>query len=145
MDSSLWILVANSASAKLYRREQGHLKEIKTFSHPESRLHDRDLVTSGPGKGNQSMGTGAYNLEPHTTPHVNEFNIFAKELSHFLDHERTVGSYKKLIIVANPTFLGILRQALTHETALLIAHEVNRDLTHLSSSDLLQHINKVLP
>ena len=44
--SSIWVVVAESSRAKLYSAEnrKAPLVEIGDFVHPESRLHDGDLV-----------------------------------------------------------------------------------------------------
>ncbi|MBA3603708.1 MAG: host attachment protein [Parachlamydiaceae bacterium] len=44
--SITWIVVANSATARVFELEKsGNIKEIETLVHAQSRLHGRDLTT----------------------------------------------------------------------------------------------------
>ncbi|WP_075883832.1 host attachment protein [Candidatus Protochlamydia sp. W-9] len=136
-----WLLIANSSLAKIYKIETiRSLAIVETFEHPESRLHNRDLVSDKPGRDFESFDQTRHSLEPHTTPKQNEFNIFAKHLASYLDTARNEGKFEKLYISAPPSLLGLLRQFLHTSTAKLVCGEVNKDMTHMTPDEIMTHL-----
>ncbi len=136
-----WILVANSAFAKIFSVEKvGVLKEVKKFEHPESHLRDRDLWSDKPGRSFESMGPTRHALEPHESFHQQEAKQFARELTHYLEAERGNGSYQRLYVSASPTFLSMLRQNITPHTAQLVVDTLNKDLTRVEPKAVWEHI-----
>ncbi len=143
MKKETWILVANSSHAKIYKAENNNkLVEIKEFQHPESRLHDKDLVSSEPGRTYASIGDRRSMMEPKTTPKDVEINLFAREINHFLDQAKE--NLGRIYLTASPSFLGVLRQNLHSSLDHLVAGEVHRDLTHLTPEDIRTHLPLVL-
>lgn len=145
MKKEIWVLVANSSTAIIYKAEDNHtLKELETLAHPESRLLDRELISSQPGRAFDSMGPGRHAMEQKTSPKTSEFILFARHLSSRLEEALKQGNLKKIYIAANPTFLGILRQNLSHNVAHLIAGEVDKDMTLLKPDQIRKHLPPVL-
>lgn len=140
MKKDIWVMVANSAKARIFKAENQLLKEIEILEHPESRLHDRDLVSSKPGRTYDSVGPGRHAIEPLTSPKLNEFNFFAKTLSTFLHEAQRQGHFDRLYIIAPPTFLGLLRETLSPSTVQLIAGEVNKDITTFEPEVIRGHL-----
>jgi protein required for attachment to host cells len=137
-----WVLVANASSAKIFHLENKKtLVELNTFSHPESRLHEQDLTSSAPGRDFTSMGSRRHAMEPKTTQKDHEFELFAKSLSEHLDTARLNKDFSQLIVMASPNFLGILRHAFSPATKDLINKEINKDVVHMSTSDILEHLS----
>ena len=130
-----WVLVANASSARIFCLDTTHkLVELNTFIHPESRLHEQDLVTSSPGRNFQSVGNARHSYESKTTQKDHENALFAKTLSDHLDEARIKNDFSKLFIIASPNFLGILRQIMSPATFTLVTKEINKDLVHSSTS-----------
>lgn len=137
-----WVLVANASSARIFRLENMHtLVELQAFVHPESRLHEQDLVTSTPGRDSTSVGNRRHAMEPKTSRKDLECTHFAKSLSDHLDSARMKNDFSQLFVIASPSFLGILRQAMSPATLNLVTKEINKDLVHLSTADILEHIS----
>jgi len=145
MKKETWVVVANSSYAKIYKVENNHsLIEIEEFEHPESRLDDRDLVSSKPGRTNESVGFRRSSMEYQTTPKHHEFQLFAKQISDHLDLAIENGKIGRLYITASPIFLGILRQTLSHMANEITAGQVDRDMTHLKPTEIRDHLPPVL-
>jgi protein required for attachment to host cells len=145
MKKETWIVVANSSHAKIYKAENNkQLVEIKQFKHPESRLHDSDLVSSKPGRTNARTGYRRSTYEPTTDPKDQEINSFAKEISLYLDYARENENLGRIYLTASPAFLGVLRRTLSSLTDHLIAGEVDADMTHLKSDEIRSHLPLVL-
>ena len=136
-----WVLVANASSARVFRMENMHkLTEVKAFVHPESRLHEQDLVSSSPGRDTASTGMRRHAMEPKTSQKDHECQQFAKSLSEYLDDIRSKNNISQLVLIASPSFLGMLRQQLSAATQNLVTKEINKDLVHLATGDILQHL-----
>lgn len=141
MKKDIWLVVANSSSAKIYK--VGHkqmLLELEVFEHPESRLHNRDLVTDKPGRDFESMGFTRHAIEPKIWPQQQEVINFAKELAVHIEQAFNKGEFEKVYIAANPTMLGHLRNCILPNTAKHIGGEVDKDMTHMKPDEIIKHV-----
>ncbi|MFU8878384.1 MAG: host attachment protein, partial [Wenzhouxiangellaceae bacterium] len=129
-----WILVADAAEARLFTREKkfSPLVESRDWIHPESRLPGRDLERDRQGKTFSSFGHDQSPNQKHTEPKKREAREFARDLAKFIDAARARGEFDSLSIVAEPSFLGLLRESLGSGTRALIEHEVGKNLTRRS-------------
>lgn len=145
MKKNSWILVANSSHAIIFSVEKNtQLHEVHVFDHPESRLHEQDLISSKPGRNFDSVGGGRHAYQAPTSAKTIEYNAFAKDISVYLDKAREENKFAKLYIGANPSFLGILRQVLSPQTLELIVQEIDRDLTHMKAEEIREHLPPVI-
>jgi|688.fasta_scaffold03110_13 protein required for attachment to host cells len=145
MKKDTWILVANSSCAKIYKVEKNlNLVELEVLEHPESRQKDADLVSSKPGRQFDSLGMGRHAYQQQTSPKLQEFETFARQLAELLDNAREKGLFGKLYLAANPSFLGILRPLLSISTEQLIAGEVDKDMTQLKAQQIREHFPLVM-
>jgi len=136
MKKALWVLIANSSVARVYKKEGTNLTQIKILDHPESRLHNRDLVSDKPGRDFESVGTARHALEPQHSPHEIEAMSFAKEVACFLQTAKNNGEFDALYLAANPSMLGLLRQEFDADTAKLIESEVDKDFTQMKPEEI---------
>lgn len=141
MKKDTWLIVANSSLARIYKIEKRHdLKEIKVLEHPESRLHNLDLVSDKPGRDFESAGIGRHSLEPKVLPKRHEFEIFAKSLADYLENARNQGEFETLYVAASPSLLGLLRQSMHPNTAKLIKGEVDKDMTQMKPHEIPSYL-----
>lgn len=103
---STWIVVADSARARVFARHEGGLRERYNLTHPESQLHDRDLRTGGKGEVNKSAGTGSHQSDPAETTMEKHAELFAKELADFLKQARVKGTTASWCWSRNPRCWG---------------------------------------
>lgn len=141
MKKKPWLIVANSSLARIFTFEKRlELKELKVFEHPESRLHNIDLVSDRPGRDFESVGTTRHALEPKTSPKQLEIILFAKQLADYLEQEHNKGEFEVLYIAANPSLLGLLRQSLHPNITKLIKAETDKDLTQMKIHEIPDHL-----
>jgi protein required for attachment to host cells len=143
MKKDSWLIVANTSVARIYKFVKGRpLKELQVFEHPESRLHNLDLVTDKPGRDFESIGGGTrrHALEQKVMPKKHEFAIFAKQLSDYLEGARVRGEFESIYIAASPTLLGLLRQSFHPNTAKLIKGELDKDMTQMNPTEIPNHL-----
>lgn len=141
-----WIVVAESARARILATLEagGKLRELADLSHPESRLHDRELSSDLPGRAFDSHGEGRHGMEPATTPREQEVRTFAAEIARYLERGRHEGSYEALVLVAPPRFLGLLRAELSDACRNLVVGELDKNLVQADVGTLADQVTSLL-
>lgn len=157
-----WILVADASRARLFRQQQKQkqqpLDHIESFEHPDSRARARDLMADsngrkpagpdmGPAYGGRSVSHsyGRVGAAPDTDPKTVEAQKFARELATMLQDGLHRHAYDKVVLVAPPQFLGLLRSTVSNEVSKHIETTINKDLTRLELHELQGHLQDELP
>lgn len=140
--SKIWVLVAESSRAKIFETDSPRslLRELEGFDHSASRMNDTDLVSSAPGRTFDRNGSGRHSMEPDTDPKVNEAHIFARELATHLNQNCEKKHFNKLVVIAPPDFLGILRASFSEHVIKLIAASINKNLVHETPENIQGHL-----
>jgi protein required for attachment to host cells len=136
------VLVAESSRARLYESEGvgGPLREIEDLTHPEGRLHTRDLISDSPGRSFDSRGEGRHSMEPHTDAKQVEALSFAREIAERLAAIRVRRDVDAIVIAAPPRFLGLLRDVLDDGTRALVTTEIDKNLVTADAEQLASEI-----
>jgi len=137
---STWILVANASEACLYHGKGLKSKEltrVHSFSHPESREKGIDLTTDGPGsfKTNHSARSSYEKSHPKEV----EAELFAKELTDYLDKGRRQNEFDDLLIFAPAHFYGLMHKHLSKH--LDYTKHLAKDYTKCTLEELVKHID----
>ncbi len=124
------VLIANQSRARLYTltAPNGRLEELDNRVHPEGRLKDRELGADRPGRAFDSMGRGRHAMGKHNSPSEQLSIRFAGEVVDWLDERYHRDGCERLVLVAPPRFLGLIRNALTPGLARAVALAVDKDL-----------------
>lgn len=114
--SKQWIVVADAARARLFTRNiaDQSLTLIDTLKHSESEAHEGDLRTGGKGEVHDSGGSGQHQADPQTSTSEKHADIFAKQVAQRLKSGLNDDAFSELIAVADPSFLGRLREHMDH-------------------------------
>ena len=125
-----WILVADASRARIFAADKAlsPLNEIRTLTSPEARLHEGDLVTDKGGR-DRNPGIGAHGFNVGDEHKQDNAERFAAQVCHELEAARNAGEFRKLYVVAAPTFLGMLRHHQSSALRHLIAGEVDKNLS----------------
>ena len=140
--TKIWVLVADSSRAKLLGAKSpiGALQELESFDHPAARQHVQDLTTDLPGRTFDSAGQGRHAMEPKTDPKQHEALNFAKFLSERLATASADNTFERLVLVAAPAFLGLLRGQLSASVRKRISVEIDKDLAGLNAQAIRAHL-----
>ena len=143
MSESL-IVVANSTGSRIFTTEsdKSSLCEIKTMVNPEGRVHEQNLVSDMPGKHSGKGGGGKHDFHEKVEPRKHEMSVFAKEIADYLEDVRKSNKLRKLLLVAEPTFLGELRSKLSNETNDRVIFESNKNIVNHNLEDIRNHLPK---
>jgi len=136
------ILVADQAEAIFYDAPTMHAvpKEVARISDPLARLHDRDFGTERPGRSHESMGTTRHSIQREETPRRAEAVRFARRIARRLDDARRRQEFEQLVVVAGPSFLGLVREELSGPTRARVAREIRKDLVHSPPGALVRQL-----
>lgn len=139
-----WVVVANSCEARIFKLIKfPKIEELDALYHPESHLHNQDLVSSKPGRTFQSTNPNRSAYEPKTSPKQNEIDKFARQLGEHLATTLHNGDFQRLYLFAEPSFLGNLRQHLDAKTKDAIVGEAPKDLTKHKIADIERSLEEV--
>ena len=132
----LWILVADAARARfLSTRDRADVwVEVQDLLNPDARLKESELVSDSPGKhsdgaaGSRPGGPHSSGYEPQQSHKARATEKFAREVVGALERGRQEKAYTKLVLVAPPRFLGVLRQQLSKDVSAMVVEEAAKSL-----------------
>lgn len=124
-----WIAVADRNHCRVFQRtsRQGQLEELFDLVSPTSRLKNQDIDADRHGRSFDRQGQGRHAMDPPVEATEQEAIRFAKDVAERLDTGRKEQRFDRLYVVAEPRFLGHLRQEFTRPLKDVIAAEVDKD------------------
>jgi protein required for attachment to host cells len=139
MQQNTWILIADASRARLFATagKTQPWSLLKEFAHPESAAKVSEIMADKAGRVQQRMATGNRSgMEAPTSPKETEARRFAHELATELEREYGRNAYTRLVLVAPPQFLGLLRGSLGAPVTRCVVSTVDKDLTQVTDRDL---------
>ena len=124
-----WIVVSDAARARVFARDGAGsgLTLLDTLTHSESEAHEGDLRTGGKGDVHDSGGSSVHQPDPQTTTSEKHADIFAKEVVEHLKSGLNDSKYEQLIVVADPSFLGRLRDKMDGPLEKAVAETIDKN------------------
>jgi protein required for attachment to host cells len=143
-----WILVAHEAGARIFDNHgpgKG-LALVEAIEHPEGRARDRDINSDRPGRSfrKDSGDPRRASMSRTEGPHDRAVSDFARALTDKLQHARVQNRFERLVLVAPPRFLGLLRSSLDAPTSQLVVGSVHKDLATSKEAELIEHLGEVI-
>jgi protein required for attachment to host cells len=134
------IVVADQSEADFYELEQRDMppRLVQRLEDADAHLHDRDLKSDRPGRlfthapstaGRRGAVTH-HSTGGERSPRKVEAERFARRIVEALDEARRQRQYDRLIIMAPPAFLGLLRKEMPAAVHALLSAEIAKDLVH---------------
>lgn len=145
--NSTWLVVADNSKARFFSMESriSPIEEIDTIVHTQARLHEREMASDSPGRGNGKAGAGGHVYQDEVSPKEQENINFAREVANELDAARKNNRFKQFVLVAAPEFLGNLRNHLSAQTQKLVCLELAKNLSQLNAVEIRKHLPERLP
>ena len=146
------IVVADQAEAHFYDVEPPDpaLHPAGQLAEARARLHDRDLVSDRPGRvfdhapaASGRRGAVAHHAtgaEGERRPHRHVATLFARRIAEALALAQREGRIDRIVLMAEPRFLGLMRRALPAELAAIVAVEIPKDLVHQAEAVVRAHL-----
>ncbi|UOF02376.1 host attachment protein [Bdellovibrio reynosensis] len=142
-----WIVVVNRTQAKVFactnKRGDG-IEFVTKLDNPRGRLRAQDINADKWGVFATLMSHGS-RQEKKEGPTDRVAQEFAIKVSDFLDECLLQKNFDDLILIAEPQFLGRLRNLLGREVKALISQEIAKDLNLVSVDDLRSRLYPEVP
>lgn len=137
-----WIVLADTSSVRIAVND-GPGKGI--HGHNAEGLKPRPIteLSDAPGMTNAAVGPNRGSISEPDLKGLAAAG-FADDIVAYLNRALDDGAFERLVLVAPPAMLGILRKALTRPLKSTLRAEVAKDLTHISLNDLPAHLNDVM-
>jgi len=140
-----WIVVADAGSARVFASgmRDAPWTLVQELDNPEGRQASHESHPSAPpGRMQESKTLGARrsSMEPHTTPKEAAGERFAHELSELIDAARHRAQFERLVLVAPPHFLGVLRGLLSSDATAHVTAAVDKDLVAIAPHELRERL-----
>lgn len=141
--AAIWVVVADAGRARVLESDgpEGKLTELEDLLNPGARLQEHEAVADRKGRVTQGAAGIGQSFEPRHTQASHEADNFAKDICGKLEAARQQKKVGTVYLVAEPSFLGMVRKHLEPATRLMIREEIASDLTRMPVAD----IRKVLP
>jgi len=139
--SKHWIVVADRSKARIFTvsESRGALQEVAILEHPEGREHARDINADRPGRAFDGSGQGRHAMGTAVEPMEQDAIRFSKEVGEHLKAACHDGRCNRLMLVAGPEFLGLLRKQLNTPSAVQIS-EIEKNLGRYDARVIRGHL-----
>ena len=140
MDTT-WIMVASRDEVRIFSRlGKGPLKLERDVANALGRLKTKDLVTdkAGASNDNRKPGRPAYSTEE--SPRDRALKDFYREIGALLDHSYSLHEFSRLVLIAEPRLLGILRSTLSEKVRQSVMDEIKKDLSYERAEQIAQRL-----
>ncbi|HVS78458.1 MAG TPA: host attachment protein [Steroidobacteraceae bacterium] len=143
------VVVADQSEVRFYDVEQRGegLRLSGRLADPQAHLHDRDFKSDRPGRVfDHAPGAGRRGATAHhgtggeRRPRRHEAEVFAREIAARIETAHRRDEFDRLILMAAPGFLGVLREALPASVKATVAAEVGKDLVHQDAAAVEAHL-----
>lgn len=141
-----WVVVAHRAGARILEHEgpgKG-LKLLDDIDHPGGRRLEGEIDSDRAGNLQGPGRTGGHAASKHQTSHEHDAEAFAQGLAGRLQEGRQANRFARLVLVAEPHFLGVLKGVLDSGTAKAITATVGKDLAATRTDELAARLQAVL-
>ena len=130
LDNQTWVLVADGAKAlTLVNEGDAEIMNLRRVAvEEEHHARTSDLGADRPGRVHQSFSSSRSGVE-QTDLHQQAESAFLRGVAHALDEAARAGRFQKLVLVAPPRALAVLRDALGRECRDALVAELGKDLT----------------
>jgi protein required for attachment to host cells len=140
--NTTWILVTHRTGAKLFETKGPNkpLEFPKEFAFPEGKLTGSETYRDQPGRSfdSSSQSHGGHGtshprhaLSSEVTHRELSARKFARSLAEMLEKGEEAHHYSKLVIVSEPRFMGVLKNALSPQVAKLISRTLEKDIEEM--------------
>jgi protein required for attachment to host cells len=143
------IVVADEREANFFDaiNPKAPLAEKGTLVNKKAGLKDKDMETDRPGRrygGSQGVkhanqvGGHHHGVDGERSTEQHELGVFAKQVANKIDTDRSHNEFDRLVIMAAPKMLGMLRKSLPDGCQPYVIAEIAKDFMHHDSATILK-------
>lgn len=142
-----WYVVASREAALIYGEKKGSLSLLNRFFNARGALKERDLDSDRAGSRSAGSNSTHHTLDRHNHQLEQVARDLAKRVCRYLSSELAARSFDELFLVAEPGYLGVLRNALPAELRKRVCRVIPKEFTADSTQRLEQRFkeSRILP
>ncbi len=139
--SKLCVVVADQSKARIFTVDdpKGELIPVDELEHPEARIKEKEMLSDRPGRSFDSAGHGRHALGTSVEPSKQEAIRFAKTVAEYLRTAHNEDRCRRLVLVAGPPFLGLLRDNLKSLSGVRI-DEIEKNLGQYDAREIRKRL-----
>ena len=139
--SKLWVVVADQSKARIFTvaEPHGELLDVDELEHPEARDREQTMTSDRPGRGFDSKGPGSHAMGSTDDPGKQGTIRFVKQVADHVQAAHNEGRCNRLLLVAGPTLLGMLRENMKGLSGLKIS-EIEKNLGQYDAREIRKHL-----
>lgn len=138
------VVVADECEASFFDVDRVHapMRLTTKLEDDRGRMQDRELETDKPGRSFSRMthGRSAMDGERSTQRHLQ--TRFARRIAKEIDKARHRHEFGRLVIMAGPRMLGLIREALPQKTQSAVTMEITKDVVHQDADTIRSYLPK---
>jgi len=143
-NKTCWIVVADGVRARIFANDGPGtgLRNALEMDFIADNRRSRDIVSDRPGRSVGGAGGpgGRHTMEPKVDSHQYEKRMFARQIAGHVNDACQRGDFDRLVLVAPPQTLGVMRDALGKPALSKVVAELGKDLTRIAVHDLPRHM-----
>ncbi len=137
-----WIILANARGARVVAN-RGPGKGLVVPDGKSWQAEPAIAPSAKAGLGHSIAGPGVAAVD-QGDPQLRADAKFAKDVVHQLEIALAQKAFDRLVIVAGPHMLGLMRQVLGQQLRAVLVAEIAKDLSALSLQSLQSHLGEVI-
>jgi len=141
--TQIWIVTADAAQARIFQaqHQDGEMTEMSALLNSDARLTNQQSVSDRAGRMGGASSAGSHAFEPRQSHAEHVAVVFAKRVCEYLSAACRNGEVHRIYLMADPKFLGQLREHFDPQLKAVIAQELAIDVAHQKPAQ----IRKALP
>lgn len=143
---TIWIVAADSFRARIleFKRKGEPLQELEDWVNPVARQDTSEVARSPKGRFYGSMTTpGKANTAEYSFHPVEQATErFADSIADYLDKGRNDHRYQRLFIVAEPKFLGLLRENMNKHVSQMVEQDAAYEISGWNTRQIAEFVDR---
>lgn len=123
------IVACSAAEARFYLSERrfGEWVLLDRLENPGATLREQELNSDRPGRAFDRLGRGRHAMSPEETARQHGLLTFAHDIAQHLAKGHSAGRFSQLVLIAEPSLLGLLRRKLSAPLKRSLCFEVPKN------------------
>lgn len=151
---TVWVVVGHRAGAQVFCHEGKELTLLQDFLFPDGKSKENKLVSDRPGRsfdsfsksrGGHQTGGPRHAMSSKESPSDHAMTVFSETIADWLESARKENKFDKLILIAEPRFIGRLKSHLSTPTLQLVISEKEKDYSWLKKPELERRLLDLFP
>lgn len=139
--NNYWVVVADQSKARIFSvaDSRSALLEVGVLEHPEARELEQTLTSDRPGRAFDTKGRGRHAMGSTVEPGKQENLRFARQVADHLLAAHNEGRCDRLLLVAGPPLLGLLKDNLDTSSGLEVS-VLEKNLGQYDAQEIRKHL-----